>query len=200
MLGPEGVSRSVVERLKQALPTKITRMRERYGATEPELPDILQVFPVEQEIASIERFPCIFVIEVDTDGRISNEQIDLNAFYDEYSFRYKMRAFVWVIGEDTNYIALAVQRYLLAMREIALSNKIFYKGGGNYAALDPNTVRESIGDISQDDAGMRLGMAYLEFDIVTQEAITSYAPGPNGGHPEFFIESISVSPIEELDG
>lgn len=199
MLGPEGVSRAVVLRLRDRMPAKVARMRVRYGASEPELPDIVDIFPVEQDLSSIERFPCIFVIEVDTDGRVSNEQFDMDAFADEYSFRYKMRAFVWVIGEDTNYIALAIQRYILAMREIALGNKIFHDADGNYAQLDPNTVRESIGDIAQDEAGMRLGMAYLEFDITTQEGVTSYMPRPSGGEAEIAIDMISVAPIELMD-
>lgn len=197
MLGPEGVSRAVVNRFAAALPAKIARSRTRHGASEAELPDIQKIYPVEQDLASIEEFPCIFIVEVDTDGKISNEQLDIDAFYDSYKFRYKMRAFVWVIGEDANYVAVAIQRYILALREIMLGNKILHQGDGNYAELDPNTIRESIGDLLQDES-TRLGMAYLEFDVVTQEAVSSYLSDVDIGTPDFKIDAITIHPIEEF--
>lgn len=183
MLGPEGVADAIVNRLRAQYPIKLAELRTRYNATIQELPGIRDVFDVEQDLRSIDMFPCVFLIETETDGRVSNQQIDMDGVEDEYFFRYRMRAFIWSIGEDTAYVARAIRRYILATREILLANKILHDRPGQHAAVDPNTVKESIGDMAVDEAGLRLGMAYVEFEVMTQEAITTYPgrllePGP----------------------
>jgi hypothetical protein len=178
MLGPEGVADAVVDRLRKRYPARLEDIRERKNIKINELPDIVQVFDVEQELQSIERFPCVFIVEVDTDGKVSNQATDQNGFQEQYMFRYKMRAFIWVVGEEAAYIARAIRRYILATREILMTDKILVQGKGVSATIDPTNIRESVGDMAVDDAGKGLGMAYVEFDVLTQESLTTlpYAP------------------------
>lgn len=178
MLGPEGVADAVVNRLRAQFPTKLAQLRTRYNATVKQLPDMQGIFDVEQDLRSIDMFPCIFVIETETDGRVSNQQIDMDSFGDEYFFRYRMRVFIWTVGEDTSYVARAIRRYILATREILLANKILHDSPGQQALVDPETIKESTGDIAVDEAGLRLGMAYVELEIMTQEAISTYPERP----------------------
>lgn len=179
MLGPEGVADALVNRLRTQYPSKLAQLRTRYSASIKQLPDIRDVFDVEQDLRSIDMFPCVFVIETETDGRVSNQQIDMDAFGDEYFFRYRMRCFIWTVGEDTAYVARAIRRYILATREILLANKILHEAQGQQAVVDPETIKESTGDIAQDEAGLRLGMAYVEVEIMTQEGISTYPERPN---------------------
>jgi hypothetical protein len=187
MLGPEGVADAVVNRLRAQYPPKLAQFRTRYNATVKQLPDIRDVFDVEQDLRSIDMFPCVFVIETETDGRVSNQQIDMDSFGDEYFFRYRMRCFIWTVGEDTAYVARAIRRYILATREILLANKILHDTPGQNAIVDPETIKESTGDIAVDEAGLRLGMAYVEFEVMTQEAIATYPERPfsHEGPPHF---------------
>jgi hypothetical protein len=178
MLGPEGVADAIVKRFRTEFPLKLAQLRTRYDASVMELPDMRGIFDVEQDLRSIDMFPCLFLIETETDGRVSNQQIDMDSFGDEYFFRYRMRAFIWMVGEDTSYVARAIRRYILATREILLANKILHDSPGQNAVVDPNTVRESIGDMAVDDAGLRLGMAFVEFEVMTQEAIATYPERP----------------------
>jgi hypothetical protein len=197
MLGPEGVADAVVNRLRTQFPAKLAQFRNRYNATVMELPDMRDIFDVEQDLRSIDMFPCIFVIETETDGKVSNQQIDMDSFGDEYFFRYRMRAFIWMVGEDTAYVARAIRRYILAVREILLANKILHDSEGQQALVDPETIRESVGDMAVDDAGLRLGMAFVEFEVMTQEAITTYPERPFSHEDPVDISTVP-SPMPNL--
>jgi hypothetical protein len=199
MLGPEGVADALVNRLRAQYPAKLAQLRTRYSASLRELPEIRDVFDVEQDLRSIDMFPCVFVIETETDGRVSNQQIDMDAFADEYFFRYRMRCFIWTVGEDTAYVARAIRRYILATREILLGNKILHNTPGQNAIVDPETIKESTGDIAQDEAGLRLGMAYVELEIMTQEAIATYPERPYQNEDPVDISTVP-SPMPNLPG
>lgn len=194
MLGPEGVSRALITRLVDEYPAALTGFRERYGASVNDIPDILRVYPAERDVLSIESFPAVFVTESETTGRLDTRQLDSSTGEeDTYTFRYRKRIFIFVTGDAVDPLDLLRKRLILATREILLTNKILYKEGGQYAAVDGNTVRESFSDTVADRSNQFLSGAYLELDVVTEEVLAAWPP-PSPYPTEFVIAPDTAMP------
>jgi hypothetical protein len=192
MLGAEGVSTAIKDKAEAAMPAKLAQLRARYSADEWTIPAPASLYSTNKDILSIEQFPSIIVTTVDTTGRIGNRQLGGDGVRDVYQYKYRMRIFVYVTGRDDEATDLLRQRYVLAAREVLLTNKILVDAGGQYAALDPNTVKESYSDVAADEAQMLLAGAYLEFEVTTSESLAAY-PVPFPGEAEV-IPSVDVLP------
>ncbi|AYD81510.1 hypothetical protein HYP71_gp016 [Arthrobacter phage KBurrousTX] len=175
MLGSEGVSRALVYRLMERFPSKLLELRNRLQVDGYELPDVQpeHFYPTEVNILAITTFPCISVVSYETTGRVGNRQFESDALYDEYSYRYRMRVFVWGMGDGEVETDLLRKRLALAAREVLLSGLILHDSNGQYAELDPQTLKESYSDVGERAAAQYLGGAYLEFEVATQETLAA---------------------------
>lgn len=179
MLGPEGVARALVTRLREMYPIVLAGFRERYGVDDVVLPEVENIYPAERSLVDIEGFPAIFVTELDTTGKLDTRMIESAEEGDLYLYKYRMRVFVWVVSDSTDSVDLLRKRLVLATREALLANKILHDAGGQYAELDANTLRESFSDTVAGENRELLGGAYLEMEIATQEHLAAW-PGPIG--------------------
>jgi hypothetical protein len=180
MLGPEGVTRGVTVQAKALLPARLAEFRERYGATTDTLPDFRAVYSDGVNALSIEKYPALVVVIPDTTGKIDNRQTDIDAAYEEYSYRYNVRLFAYVMGDSEGATSLAVKRYTLAVREAFLSGKILPVPDTDAAVIDPATVKESYSELSPKDTKY-IAASFVQFEVVTHERL--YFENPFGTEP-----------------
>jgi hypothetical protein len=170
MLGPEGVTRGVTQHAKTILPTRLAEFRERYNATAAVLPDFVAVHADGVNALSIEKYPALVVVIPETTGKIDNRTTDVDAGYEEYSYRYTVRLFAYVTGESEGATSLAVKRYTLAVREAFLNAKILPVDDDNDAVIDPATIKESYSELSPKDTKY-IAASYVQFEVVTHERL-----------------------------
>lgn len=173
MLGPEEVTRTVVRRLRTAMPDRLTMLRARYETTLAKLPDVALIEPDELDVLAINEFPAIFAVPLDTSGRLDNRQTEATGDYDEYSFTYNVRVFVYARGGDYKSTSLMTKRYTLAVRECLLAGKQLTTGDENLT-IEPKTLRESYSQVSQlPDSQKYISGSYLDVQVVSEERIYS---------------------------
>lgn len=179
MLGPEGVARALVNQLYIRMPGKLAELRARLGVDAYELPDMKTLAPTEIDLRAVNDYPALSVVEYDTTGRLGNQQIDMDAGYEEYIYRYRMRVYVWVMADGKTEVDLQRKRLVLAVREILLQEKVIHSddAAGQYAQIDLNTLKESFSDVGSLTESQLLGGAYIEVEVPTQERLAWLNPG-----------------------
>jgi len=193
MLGAEGVSAAIVKKLETSLPAKITEMRARYGVPAAVLPMPASLYSTEMDVLSIDKYPALIVTTVDTTGKIGNRQFAGTDEVDVYQYKYRMRVFIYVTGKDHGDTDLLRKRYALAAREVLLTNLILVNAGGQYAILEPNTVKESYSDVATNQAQLLFAGVYVEFEVTTAETLAAY-PIPIPGELDL-TASVDVSGV-----
>ncbi|ASR84693.1 hypothetical protein FDI26_gp12 [Arthrobacter phage Beans] len=174
MQGSEGVSRAVVRRMRAAMPDKLTELRTRYGATVAKLPDFVSIEADELDIMSLEEFPAMFVVPVNTSGRQDNRQTEATGTYDEYSFTYNLQIYVYARGDDYKSTSLRVKRYTLAAREVLLQQKVLLHEGGDSLTVEPRTISENYSAMGRSPEGNKfIAGAYIDVQIVAEERLQS---------------------------
>lgn len=180
MIGPEGVARSVAGRLRDKLPAKVVELRARYQAPAREFPDISpeNIHPTERDVIGMGQFPAVLVSMLDNVSRTgSNRVTEATGEWDEYEYRYRVRVWLYVTGDDYGPTALARMRLLLGIREALISDRVLGRYGEDRVDLDHHSLRESFDEgLVADDAGKLLGVAAVEFEVKTTERYY-YAPG-----------------------
>lgn len=192
MLGAEGVSSAIIQKIRDNAEGKIAQLRARYGAAADVLPMPAALYTTDQDVLSIENYPAIICTTVDTTGRIGNRQLSSDGEVDVYQYKYRMRVFVYVTGHDYTDTDLLRKRFVLALREILLTNLILVDEAGQYALMEPNSVKESYSDVASNAASQLLAGAYLELEVTTAESLAAYPamiPGDIAITP-------SVGPVE----
>lgn len=174
VLGAEGVSTAIVKKIRAHAPGKITQLRTRYKADKATLPMPASLYSTDKDVLSIEAYPTIICTTVDTTGRIGNRQLSSDGEVDEYQYKYRMRIFVYVTGTDHADTDLLRKRFVLAVKEILLTNLILVDGDGQYALMEPNSIKESYSDVGANEAKQLLAGAYLEFEVTTSESLDAY--------------------------
>jgi hypothetical protein len=178
MLGPEGVTRAVSEHAKTVLPARIAEFRARY--TDPGLRNFAAVYSDEVNALSIEKFPALAVVIPGTTGRRDNRNTDIDATFEEYSYRYQTRLYAYAVGDSAGATSLAIKRYTLAVREAFLAEKILPVPGDDYATIDPVSLVESYSELDKTESQF-IAASYVQFDVVTTERLTY--PDRFGGEP-----------------
>ena len=170
MLGPEGVTRGVTVQAKTVLPAQLATLRTRYETTTEQLPDFVTVYSDGVNAVSIEKFPALVVVIPSTTGKIDNRATDIDAGYEEYSYRYTVRLFSYVMADSEGAASLLIKRYTLAVREAFLLNKILPVDAANRAVVDPMTITESYSELAPKDTKY-LAASYVQFEVVTNETL-----------------------------
>lgn len=176
MIGPEGVTRSVVTRLQQRMGPKMAELRAKYSATVGELPDVQFISPDEFDPLSIEKFPAIMVFANRTTGRIDSRQTDVDIAYDEYSFAYEIKAYMYARGDTEGLTSRLTARLALGVREVLLEAKMFpvedYDDGT--LELDPTTLAENFTGAGRSMPSEKfIGSSELTVNIRSTERLNS---------------------------
>jgi len=192
MLGAEGVATAILQKLETRLPAKVTEFRTRYGTTAAALPMPASLYSTEVDVLSVDKYPAIIVTTVDTTGRIGNRQLQGTGEVDVYQYKYRMRVFLYVTGTDHGPTDLLRKRYALAAREVLLTNLVLVDADGQYALLEPNTVKESYSDVATNQAQLLFAGVYVEFEVTTAESLAAW-PEPLPGDVEI-VADVGVIP------
>ena len=174
MLGPEGVTRAVYTHAETALPARLATLRTRYGASVDELPDMARIYPSEVQTLSIERFPALAVVVVDTTGQLGNRQTDVDATGEEYSYRYKVQLYSYAVDDDEATTSLNLLRYTLAVREAFLADKILPVDAPHNAVIDVRSLIESYSELDKRDSKY-IAASLVQFEVVTHEWLAAPA-------------------------
>lgn len=174
MLGPEGVTRGVYMHALTSLPGRLELLRERYDA---QLLDFAEIYPDEVQAASIEKFPILAVVVTSTTGQLGNRATDVDATGEEYSYRYNVQLYSYVLEDDEATTSLNLKRYTLAVREAFLADKILPVEQPHHATVDPRTLIESYSELDRRDSKF-LAASFVQFEVVTHEWLG--APGSFG--------------------
>ncbi|UGL61898.1 hypothetical protein SEA_EASTWEST_14 [Arthrobacter phage EastWest] len=173
MIGSEGVTRAIVRRLRADLPARLAELRTRYQADVDQLPAVKLIEPDEFDVLSVDQYPAIFVVPVDTTGRLDNRQLEATGAFDEYSFTYNMQVYIYARGDDFKSTSLQTKRYTLAVREVLLAHKTLLDGVENLA-VEPRSLREAYSKLaSVPDSSKFIGGAYIDVQIVSEERVSS---------------------------
>jgi hypothetical protein len=175
MLGPEGVTRGLFLHAVANLPGRMGILRARYGASTADLPDFANYYPDEIGTLSIEKFPALAVVVSGTTGELGNRQTDVDATYEEYSYRYKVQLYAYAMGATGPETSQKIKRYTLAVREAFLADKILPVGDTDAATVDPRSLVESYSelDMSKDQY---IAASYVQFEVVTHERLDAINP------------------------
>jgi len=181
MLGVEGVTRALFTHASAALPGRVAELRARYGASVGVLPDFAKIYPDEINTLSIEKFPALAITIPATTGKIDNRQTDIDATFEEYSYRYTVQLFAYAVADNSAATSKAIKRYTLAVREAFLANKILpVDDTGDTAQVDPQTLVESYSELDKKDSKF-IAASFVQFEIVTTERL--YFPARFGTDP-----------------
>ncbi|ALY09666.1 hypothetical protein SEA_JKERNS_13 [Arthrobacter phage JKerns] len=173
MLGSEAVTRALVRQLREMMPARLNMLRARYGATLTQLPDFALIEPDELDIMSLDEYPALFVVPVNTSGRQDNKQTDQSGTFDEYSFVYNVQVYIYARGDDYKSTSLRTKRYMLAARECLLARKSILEGVENLS-IEPRTIQESYSAIGKvPDGNKFIGGGYIDVQIVSEERVES---------------------------
>jgi hypothetical protein len=196
MLGPEGVTRGLFLHADANLPGRLAILRARYGTDAAGLPDFATIYPDEIIARSIEQFPALSIVIPNTTGQLGNRTTDVDAAFEEYSYRYTVQLYAYVIGDTPAAASLAIKRYTLAVRELFLADKILPVSDGNDATIDPKTLVESYSELDTRESQFILA-SVVQFEVVTHERLDApagftgpaeiliAAPEPLSQHPYF---------------
>lgn len=170
MLGSEGVVRGLHANLETYVPRRLAALRARFDADLGTLPDIRRIYPDEVTALSIEKFPALVITVPDTDGKLTNRQTDLDSTFEEYSYRYNIRLFVYVVEAESLATSRLIKRTTLGVREALLTRKILPVPQPDSAEIDPQTIRESYSEVEEGERG-HIAASFIEFQIVTHERL-----------------------------
>lgn len=170
MLGAEGVTRGLHAHLTVSVPARLADLRTRLLATPADLPDLRKIYPDEVDILSIEKFPALVITTPDTDGKLTNRQTDLGATFEEYSYRYNIRLFVYVIAAESMATSRLIKRMTLGVREALLTTKILPVDDHDRAEIDPQTIKESYSEVESGKRGF-IAASFIEFQVVSHEVL-----------------------------
>lgn len=176
MWGVEGVNRAVASNLSRILPESMQRLRARSagipGYEAGDIPDVAAIYPTVVEFASIDKYPCLMLSPLETQGRFETRSLGSDGVSEEYTFSYKVRVLIYVMGSSYDSTELLAQRLTVAVREALLLDKRYGDlEGGNGGQLDPSQVRESYAETA--GPAPFLSASYVEIVIKSTESMDS---------------------------
>jgi len=163
MIGPEGATKAVAERVADLMPDKLVELRERLA--DDKLPEVNSITAFDDHRIPMNKWPAIMVVPQDTPKMT---MAGTNGVEEKWTPRYVMRAFVWVRGSDQLNVALNRYRITLALREVLLASRVF-----DQFELDVTTFRESFSDVMDVKNEGTIAGAWIQFDMTSEETLTT---------------------------
>lgn len=162
MKGIEDAALAVTDRVTSTMPTRIAELRTRLS--DPTLPDLITVAPFDQSTLSMDKWPAVLVVPGTT---LTMARTDTDGVVEEWTVRYRLRAFVYVRGHDQARTAQIRYRLTLALREVLMLSRKF----DGFSVVE-STLRESFSDVETPPAGAdTIAAAYIEFDLDSREEL-----------------------------
>lgn len=177
MLGAEGVKSLVIDRLIESVPTAITAVAHRVGASEGEIPAPTGYYPSKVPAADVPTggYPFVTVNALDTDGEITSEILTAGEIVEQFQLGYNVAIVIYtqVSGQGGEPLArLQAERLALALREALLWERQLAPADSDESA-EINFARwaEDYDTTYADDTGSWLGWASLIVPITTVESL-----------------------------
>jgi hypothetical protein len=176
--GHEGISRDLRRRVLERLPARLAMIRAATGATVWELPDPVQVIPYFLPDIDVEAYPTICLTELDTPAGLTGaRQMRRGTSYDAFVYRYPARIFAYLMTENYGVGELQLKRYLTAIREVILENRVLADTDSAYVTFDPETITEDFDSPLEDEARQVLAAGYVGVVMESTEIVNRSGPG-----------------------
>lgn len=184
MYGHEGVSRDLKRRIEQRLPVRLATMRAQKGVGLEQIPNPAQVLPYFLPYVDIGHYPTVCVTELDTPTGMSGaREVKQGTRFDTYRYRYPFRIWVYVMSVDYGITELMLKRYLTALREVILENRILTDTDDAHVTFDPETLSENFDSPMEDDARQMLGAGFIGVILESTEVINLSTYDPRSDLP-----------------
>jgi hypothetical protein len=172
MYGHEGIVRDLKRRLEQRLPARLNSIRVERGSNLRALPNPAQILGHFIPDIDVDQYPTIAVTELDTPtGLTGAREIQQGMQADAFVYRYPVRIFVHVRSVDYGITELQLKRYLTAVRETILENRILTETDEAYVTFDPSTLREVFDGPIEADERQILGVGFVGVVLESTELI-----------------------------
>lgn len=188
MQGAEAARKLAAGRFEATIPDKLAELRQRYGADPSPTADLDQAgtLPAVALFGASERarleadeWPALLVTRLRTPTLATLEPVDGGMVL--YRVSYRLRAYLYVRGQEFDDVTDKVDRYVLAVREVLLANLGLAASPELGAFVDPNGVVEDYSGVELDDVGRTVGAAFIDFGLSLQElAAPTLIPGAPG--------------------
>lgn len=178
MYGHEGVSRDLKRRIAERLPARLEMMRAHRSIPRWDLPDPVQVLPYFLPDIDIDSYPTICITELDTPSGLTGARAMRQGFsYDAFTYRYPSRIFCYLKAETYGAAELQLKRYLTAIREVLLENRVLTDTDEAYVFFDTETVTEDFDSPLEDEARAVLAAGFVGVVMESTEVINRAGPG-----------------------
>lgn len=172
MYGHEGVSRDLKRRIESRLPARLAMIRAERAATHEDLPDPVQVLPYFLPDIDVEGYPTICITEIDTPTGLTGARvIRQGTSFDSFVYRYPSRIFCYLMAESYGAGELMLKRYLTAIREVLLENRVLTDTDAAYVIFDPETITEDFDSPFEDEARQVLAAGFVGVVMESTEVI-----------------------------
>lgn len=184
MYGHEGVSRDLKRRVEARLPARLATMRADKGAPLEAIPNPAQVLPYFLPDIDIGHYPTVCITELDTPtGLTGAREVRQGTRFDSYVYRYPFRIWVYVRSVDYGITELMLKRYLTAVREVVLENRVLTDTDAAHVIFDPETLSENFDAPMEDDARQMLGVGFVGVVLESTEIINLTTRDPRADLP-----------------
>lgn len=177
MYGHEGASRDLTRRMKSRLPARLASIRIEKTATVEQLPNPGLVRPHFVPDLDLTDYPAICITELDTpSGLTGSRGITSDMQYDQYTYRYPFRIWVYIMGKTYGDTELLLKRYLTAVRESLLEDRVLADTDEASVIIDASTIVEAF-DVPDETATQVLGVGYVGLVLESTEVINAIFTG-----------------------
>lgn len=172
MHGHEGVARDIKRRFEARLPVRLELIRRGRAATTRQLPDPVSVLPYYVPDVDVDGYPVVTITELETPAGMSGTRtIRQGIGQDAFVYRYPFRIFVYLLAETYGGAELMLKRYLTAMREVLLEDRIITDTDEAYVVVDLETITENFDSPIEDDARQVLAAGFIGVVLESTELI-----------------------------
>lgn len=184
-LGPEGIIRAIIPKLRPGAREIVSRIRAQYGLTEQELPNFTEITPAPRMLQAAGEYPIAMLKASDTTGRLDNSARYKGAQTDIYTRVYRFRLMVFTLANTVEAVELLTQRLTLAARDGLLLDRLLVDtdeiGEGPRAVILQRDITEKYSEYSAID-GEFLGAAEVGFSVAVDEYLPT-RPAYAGSEP-----------------
>lgn len=124
MLGPEGVTRAIAEKMRTGGNKVVRRIRARGGHSASAVPYITDVSAVGPTPKSVGTSPYLWITIPDTSGRLDNRELPPTGLTDVYERVYRVNVSGLVTGQTASAAAILAHRVGLAVRDGILLDRL----------------------------------------------------------------------------
>lgn len=196
MYGHEGVTRDFKRRLEERLPARLNAIRVERNATLRALPNPHAVLPHFLPDIDVDGFPTLCITELDTPSGLSGARtVRSGVRADSYVYRYPFRVWFYVRSVDYGITELQLKRYMTAIREVILENRVLTHNEQAHVVFDPETLSENFDTPGEDEARQVLGVGFIGVVLESTEVINLTSTDPREQLPTEVVGDVSLKDL-----